>query len=72
MRIANTTEWGETPFFDSAWHRPVDSRKQIDNRAKRTERERHGNVHGTKSKKTQDENNAAKYSGRDAWVNSIN
>jgi hypothetical protein len=30
-----------------------------------------GNVRGTASKKKQDENSAAKYSGRDAWVNRL-
>ncbi len=69
--IANTTEWGETLFFDSVWHRPGDSRIWSDNRARRTERERNGNGPGTMSEKKQDESSAAKYSGRDAWINRL-
>jgi hypothetical protein len=37
----------------------------------RTEHERNGNGLGTVSTKKQDESNAAKYSGRDAWINRL-
>jgi hypothetical protein len=71
VRTANTTEQGETLFFDSVWHRPVDSRKRSGTLARRTEHERNGNGLGTVLKKKQDESNAAKYSGRDAWINRV-